>query len=277
MAAIMNVDLHCHTTASDGKLSPAELLALARERNIDLLSITDHDTLSGYQAVQDVASDMKLVCGIELSTTWQRRGVHIVGLNVDPQSDILRCGVAQQSAARQERAQQIAQRLARLGFDNALPGASKFAADGYIGRPHFAAWLVEIGAVKDISQAFKKYLGAGKAGDVREQWADLETVVDWIGRAGGLAVLAHPAKYKLTRTKLLALLDDFIAVGGRGMEVISGLQIPSLTRDLGAICRQKGLLASVGSDFHQLGQNWAELGRAAPLPEYCEPVWHHFG
>ena len=274
IAVIMNIDLHCHTTASDGQLAPEQLVSLARERGLDVLSITDHDTLEAYQGIDPYTTDIRIIPGIEFSTHWQRRGIHIVGMNVDIDSDAIREGVEFQLHARQERAEKIAEKLERRGFEGCLEGAERYADGNQIGRPHFARHLVETGAVKNIQQAFKKYLGAGKPGDVREQWADLPTVIKWIKESGGIAVLAHPAKYKLTRTKLLLLVEDFIQAGGQAMEVISGLQVPSLTRDLATIANNKKLFSSCGSDFHSPNQYWAELGKVARLPEGCSPIWN---
>jgi predicted metal-dependent phosphoesterase TrpH len=249
------------------------LIDLAIEREIDMLSITDHDTLAAYQAIEDTPANLHIIPGIEFSSQWRKSGVHIVGLNLDIASDAILQGVAQQSKARSDRGEKIAEKLQRLGFDNCLEGAKSYTAGGEVGRPHFAQHLVAIGAVTNIAQAFKKYLGAGKAGDIKEQWADIPTVVDWIKEAGGVAVLAHPLKYKITRTKLVALLEDFTEAGGEGMEVISGLQVPSVTKDLATLCNKSGLLASCGSDFHSSGQPWAALGKVAQLPDSCKPVW----
>jgi 3',5'-nucleoside bisphosphate phosphatase len=273
----MNIDFHCHTTASDGSLSPAELLDLAVEREIDLLSITDHDTLEAYQQLNQTDKAVRIIPGIELSSQWNRRGVHIVGLNIGLSSPSILEGVEQQSAARRERAEIIAEKLERLGFADCLAGALSFASGpDQIGRPHFARHLVQIGAVSTIQQAFKRYLGAGKAGDIKDQWANPETVIGWIRDAGGTAVLAHPTKYKLTRTKLIELLTDFKAAGGEAMEVISGAQIPSVTRDMARLCQNMNLEASCGSDFHAPNQQWAALGRVPPLPESCTPVWQRW-
>ena len=272
----MNVDLHCHTNLSDGALAPSALVDLAIEREIDMLSITDHDTLAAYQAITEVPANLRIIPGIELSSQWRKSGVHIVGLNLDIASDAILEAVAQQSKARSERGEKIAEKLGRLGFENCLDGAISYTSGGQVGRPHFAQHLVAIGAVSTVAQAFKKYLGAGKAGDIKEQWADIPTVVSWIREAGGVAVLAHPLKYKLTRTKLNALLDDFTEAGGEGMEVISGLQLPAITKDLGILCNKYDLLASCGSDFHSSGQPWAALGRVAALPDNCSPVWHRW-
>jgi len=273
----MNIDFHCHTTASDGSLSPKELLELAAEREIDMLSITDHDTLEAYQDISSANNSIEIIPGIELSSQWNRRGVHIVGLNVSLSSEPILEGVKRQSNARRERAQKIAEKLQRFGFDDCLAGAQSFASGpDQIGRPHFARYLVKIGAVSNIQQAFKRYLGAGKAGDIKDQWADPETVIGWIRDSGGVAVLAHPTKYKLTRSKLVELLADFKTAGGEAMEVISGSQVPSVTRDMARLCQDMNLDASCGSDFHAPNQEWAALGRVAPLPENCTAVWQRW-
>lgn len=273
----MNIDFHCHTTASDGSLSPPELLDLAQEREIDMLSITDHDTLEAYQQLHQVNNSIQIIPGIELSSQWNRRGVHIVGLNVGLSSPSILEGVEQQSNARRERAAKIAEKLERFGFKDCLAGALSFASGPeQIGRPHFARYLVEIGAVSNIQQAFKRYLGAGKAGDIKDQWANPETVIGWIRDAGGVAVLAHPTKYKLTRTKLIELLTDFKGAGGEAMEVISGSQVPSVTRDMARLCQNMGFEASCGSDFHTPNQEWAALGKVAPLPDNCTPIWQRW-
>ncbi|MBT5388480.1 MAG: PHP domain-containing protein [Porticoccaceae bacterium] len=269
----MNIDLHCHTNVSDGALPPQELVDLAVERNIDVLSITDHDSLAAYSSIVNPSAKLRIIPGIEFSTYWKKSGVHIVGLDLDLSNSTLLDAVAQQSAARELRAEKIAQKLAHLGFDNCLEGAKSYTSGGQVGRPHFAQHLVAIGAVANIQQAFKRYLGAGKPGDIKEQWAEMATVVEWIRGAGGIAVLAHPTKYKMTGTKLSALIRDFSEVGGEAMEVISGLQIPSLTRDMANLARKNGLLASCGSDFHSPDQPWAALGMVAQLPDSCTPIW----
>lgn len=273
----MNIDFHCHTTASDGTLHPAELLDLAREREIDMLSITDHDTLDGYGQLDSTIEGIQLIPGIELSSQWNRRGVHIVGLNIDLSSPSIREAVQQQSDTRRERAEKIAEKLQKFGFENCFEGALSFASGpNQIGRPHFAQYLVQIGAVSNIDQAFKRYLGSGKAGDIKDQWPQPETVIRWIREAGGVAVLAHPTKYNMTRTKLIELLDDFKSAGGEAMEVISGAQTPAVTRDMARLCREMGFEASCGSDFHSPNQQWAALGRVAPLPDNCTPVWQRW-
>jgi len=271
----MNIDLHCHTNISDGALTPNQLIALAIERGVDVLSITDHDTLDAYSVIDAVPPQLQLIPGIEFSSQWRKQGIHIVGLNIDLCNETIINAATQQSDGRKLRAEKIAEKLKRLGFDNSLAGAQRYAGS-HIGRPHFAQYLVQIGAVKNNNQAFKKYLGAGKVGDIKDEWADLKTVVGWIHQAGGVAVLAHPKKYNLTRTKLVDLISAFCEAGGGAMEVISGLQIPSVTRDLAGLCNKFNLLASCGSDFHALDKKWAALGMVSQLPDGCIPVWEHW-
>jgi predicted metal-dependent phosphoesterase TrpH len=269
----MNIDLHCHSNLSDGALPPADLVDLAIQREVEMLAITDHDSIDCYREIDLLTDSIKIITGIEFSTTWRNNGIHIVGLNMDLQNHDLLEGVRRQSAARTERAHKIGQRLQNLGFDNCFEGAQRHSGGGQIGRPHFAQHLVDIGAVSTVQQAFKRYLGAGKAGDIKEQWADLGEVISWIRGAGGVAVLAHPTKYKMTRTKLCTLLEEFASLGGEAMEVISGSQTVSVTQSMAGLCQQFDLLASCGSDFHSLGQPWAALGMVPKLPANCVPVW----
>lgn len=272
----MIADLHTHTTASDGILRPDELVSRAKLHGVDLLAITDHDTLAGLPLAQEVAiaNDIQLITGIELSCLWQGRGIHIVGLNVDLTNETLLEGVAQQAAVREKRARIISERLEKAGIANAYDGAKAIAGEGEIGRPHFAQYLVKAGAVRSVEQAFKRYLGAGKPGDVKQDWPEIGQAVAWIHAAGGRAVVAHPVKYKLTRTKLRELLTDFKACGGDALEVISGLQTPNITRDMSLMCQQFGLLASCGSDFHSPNAGWQALGGFGKLAPELTPVWH---
>jgi len=270
---MQKIDLHSHTLVSDGSLSPVQLLQRAQANAVDILAITDHDSIDAYQQIGHQAlNGLQLIAGIELSTQWRGVGVHIVGLNIDLTSASILSGVAQQEQARSERAQLIYQRLTKLGLAVDFERVKEIANQSNIGRPHFAQHLVEMGAVKNMATAFKKYLGDGKPGDVKQCWAELPQIVEWIVGAGGVAVLAHPLKYKLTRTKLSALLDDFIAAGGSGMEVVSGQQNKDETNKLARLCNEKNLLASCGSDFHQPSQ-WSEIGTMAAFPSECEPVW----
>ena len=272
----MIFDLHSHTTFSDGVLAPDQLIARALEKGVDALAITDHDTIDAYAGIPRVHDQLKLIAGIELSTQWGTAGIHVLGLNIDLDSDAIVTAARIQSETRLERARRIAENLEKKGIAGAFEGALKLSAGNYIGRPHFAQHLINIGKVDSMHAAFKKYMGDGKAGDVKKHWAELSQIIQWIRDANGIAVLAHPLKYKLTRTRLKRLLDDFIAAGGQGMEVVSGQQTPQHTSDMAQLCEQKKLLASVGSDFHMPGKPWAELGAFAPLPARVVPVWDRF-
>jgi len=272
-------DLHSHSYFSDGALSPDELIERAKARNVSVLAITDHDTIAGIEIAHKAAAvhGIKIIPGIEFSSQWGKGGVHIVGLGVDVLSPVLRNAIAQQEHARCMRSEAIGERLVRAGFPDALEGARKIAGAGTLGRPHFAQHLVNIGAVKNINAAFKKYLGAGKPADVKYQWPLMDQVIHWIQQAGGVAVLAHPAKYELTRMKMCSLIDSFAAAGGDAIEVISGMQPAALTEDLAKIASARGLYASCGSDFHAPEQPWQELGSFGCLPSHAKPVWNLLG
>jgi predicted metal-dependent phosphoesterase TrpH len=270
----MSIDFHIHSHHSDGVLSVQEIIELALDRGLKELSITDHDTMDAYEDISSQELDgLSLVPGCEFSSVWKGQTIHIVGLNLDAASDAMRSAMEIQKAAREHRSIRIAEKLEARGMTDTLAGAYRYAKGGVLGRPHFASYLVEKGYVKDSRQAFKKYLGDGKPGDVKTQWRPIEEVVSWIEQAKGVAVLAHPLKYGMTRTRLNALVEEFISAGGRAIEVISGKQMPEQTRELSLLAKHYGLLASAGSDFHRPGQSWADLGVVEPLPETCKPVW----
>lgn len=255
------------------------LLSRAKERDVNVLALTDHDTIAGLILAQQAADEcgITLINGIEFSSQWGKGGVHIVGLGVDVSSAVLKEAIEHQHHARVNRAEQIAARLAKAGIVGALEGAQVIAGDALVGRPHFAQYLVNVGVVNNINSAFKKYLGAGKPADVKYQWPDMPTVINWIHAAGGVAVLAHPYKYDLTRTKVCALVSAFAQVGGDALEVISGQQASAMTTDLAKIAAVNNLAASCGSDFHAPNHPWQELGNFSELPENCRPVWQLLG
>ena len=272
----MTFDLHSHTSYSDGVLTPRELILRAIENGVDALAITDHDTVDAYRDLPAGETGIRLVAGIEFSTQWENSGIHVLGLNIDPDSDAIVAGTRFQTKARMKRALRIGEILEKKGIAGAYEGAAGLSKGGYIGRPHFAHYMVNSGQVDSVESAFKKYLGAGKAGDVRQHWADLPQIIQWIRDGNGIPVLAHPLKYKMTRTRLKRFLDRFIAEGGQGMEVVSGKQMPYQTADMAQLCEEKNLLASCGSDFHMPDKIWAELGKFAPLPGNVTPVWERF-
>jgi len=266
-------DLHSHSNASDGWLEPNALLTLAAECGVGALAITDHDTLAALDRIDTSVSPARLIPGIEFSTNWRKYGVHILGLNVDPACATLRGGVERQQRSRHVRARLIALRLRSKGLPDVLDDVLQTAGGEPVGRPHFAEQLVRAGIVKDVRSAFRKYLGAGKAGDVRHGWAALPEVVRWIVRSGGTAVLAHPAKYRMTKTTLRALATDFRAAGGAAIEVVCGQQSLNTTTHLARLANDLGLAASCGSDFHHGGNCWSRPGGFPPLPRDVRPVW----
>ncbi len=278
----MLYDLHTHTHCSDGQLSPQDLVSLAAANGVNVLALTDHDCVDGVIEAQsaansDLAQNITVIAGIEFSTQWLGRGIHIVGLHVDVHSADLQAGIGQQQQTRHDRAATIAQRLEKVGIANALEGAQQYAKGAAIGRPHFAQYMVEAGYVNNMGQAFKKYLGSGKAGDVKQGWPSIDRAIEWITASGGIPVLAHPDKYDLTRTKLYELLTDFTDAGGQAIEVVSGKQTSGVTDKMAKAADDFSLLASCGSDFHSPNYAWQALGQYSPLPSRCKPVWERFG
>ncbi len=276
----MLIDFHCHSRASDGALTPQELLERARSNDIRMLAITDHDTVAGYrQAAQQLGEYVgapQLVPGVEFSCRWSGTTVHIVGLGVDVEHPAMQEGVSEMDQARRERGEKIASRLASRGFPGALEGALAEAGDSQLGRPHFSAWMVSQGLVADHNEAFDKYLGQGKPGDVKAFWPELARVVGWIVDAGGVAVIAHPLKYRFTRMKLRRLVVDFIAAGGGAIEIQSGRQTPDQIAQLSRLAAEFELEVSVGSDFHRDGPYWPDLGVELPRLGELRGVWERW-
>ena len=274
-------DLHTHTKCSDGSLPVTELIDLAIERGITHLAITDHDTVKAHlQLAANNKSykddEINIIKGIELSSQWNNMGIHIVGLNIDVNSTAIETAVAHQTQLRLQRVKTIAKKLTQRGFPDITQGATKLAGDSQIGRPHIAQYMVEEGMVSNVGQAFNKYLGAGKVGDVSNIWPDLEKVVEWINAAGGIAVLAHPSRYKMTRTKRRRLMADFADAGGQAIEVCAGNQVPGVAEEMAELCSEFDFHASVGSDFHNPNYKWVKLGQYPKLPISCRPVWELF-
>ena len=258
----MIVDFHTHSLASDGALTPLELVRRAKAAGVRQFALTDHDTTAGYLSVRHTseADEVGLISGVELSCRWATTTVHVVGLNFDADASQIIVVVEQLTQAREERAEKIAMRLAGVGIDGALEGAKAVANESQIGRPHFATWMVEAGAVNSVTEAFDKYLGAGKIGDVKMFWPPLSDVVQAITQAGGVAILAHPLKYRLTGMKLRALINDFKAAGGGAIEVLNGRQPETDLKRLSQLAEGNGLMRSVGSDFHRDFEYGPKLG-----------------
>lgn len=268
-------DLHCHSNASDGALTPAQLVTRAAEKAVDVLALTDHDGTEGINEARATAAGLpvQLVAGVEISVTWGANTLHIVGLNIDTGNALLQNGLTALREYRHGRAVEIGKRLEKAGIAGTYQGASQYASETMLGRMHFAQFLVEAGYAKDTREVFKKFLVRNKPGYVPGDWANLEDALDWIHAAGGQAVIAHPARYKMTATKLRRLIAEFKELGGAGFEVCSGIQHADEIRHLAALANKHELLASCGSDFHSPEQSWTELGKISPLPASVTPIW----
>ncbi len=268
-------DLHSHTTASDGTLTPAALVRRARAAGIRMLAVTDHDTLEGIaEAEQEaVRAGLILIPGVEISVTWGGRTVHVVGLNINPSACELARGLARLRAFRDWRAEEMGRRLGKAGIADAFVGARALSNGRLISRTHFARFLVQAGVARSEREVFQGYLVSGKPGHVAGEWATLEETVGWILAAGGQAVLAHPARYRLTRSKLLGLIREFAEAGGEALEVVSGSHSPEEVFVMARHAQQAGLLASAGSDYHGPESTYVELGRVPNLPDICAPIW----
>lgn len=273
----INADLHCHSRISDGVLEPAVLAQRARDNGVQMWSLTDHDELSGLAEAGSAARalGMTFIPGVEVSATWAKQTVHVVGLNIDPDHPVLNQGLNGIRAGRIERAREMAQRLEALGIENSYEGALRYAGNpGLLSRTHFARYLVEQGACKTMQDVFNRYLGDGKPGYVRVHWSSLADAVSWIIQAGGRAVLAHPGRYLYTPVQFGALFDEFKQLGGKGIEVVTGSHSPDQYREYAGIAKRYGFLASRGSDFHAPAESRIDLGSMPPLAVDLKPVWH---
>ncbi len=272
-------DLHSHSTASDGTLPPAQLVDRAQHAGVHVLALTDHDTLDGYAEAAQAAAGraLRLLPGVEISVTWNAMTIHVLGLNVDPRCRALQEGLRGLLAFRDWRAEEIARKLDNAGIAGALQGAERYRQGRILSRTHFAHHLVAAGRAPSVQEVFKHYLVKGKPGFVRGEWAALDAAVAWILAAHGFPVIAHPARYRLTRSKLARLIGEFQEAGGVGIEVVSGSHSRDETLHMAAVSREHGLLASAGSDYHGPHNPWVELGRLRPLPQGCRPVWEADG
>ena len=272
----MNADLHCHSTVSDGWLEPAAVVRRAAANGVELLALTDHDELGGLDEAARVALEegLRFVPGVEISTSFAGETIHIVGLGIDAGHPVLVGGLQQVRNGRDARARRIGDALATAGIGDALAGARRFARNpALVSRAHFARFLVASGVMPDVKTVFDHYLVRGKPGYVEHEWASVTEAVGWIRAAGGIAVVAHPARYRLSSADLERLFDLFVAAGGEAVEVVSGAHADDEMRRFASVARRRGLLASRASDFHGEGESPVDLGRCNPLPPDLTPVW----
>jgi predicted metal-dependent phosphoesterase TrpH len=276
VTTLLNADLHCHSVVSDGTMTPEDLAARAKANGVELWALTDHDEIGGQHraAVAASAQGMAYLTGVEISVTFADTTVHIVGLGFDPDNTQLAAGLAATRGGRGERAQDMAQQLARVGIEGAYEGALQFVGNpALISRTHFARFLVETGVCRDTSEVFRRFLTEGKPGYVPHRWASLGDAVRWITEAGGVAVIAHPARYKFSANEEYALFSEFKAHGGRGVEVVTGSHSPPEYVTYAAMAQEFGLAASRGSDFHSPDESHTDLGTLPLLPGTLTPVW----
>lgn len=275
-----SVDLHSHSTTSDGLLTPTELVRLAAAQGLRMLALTDHDDVGGLAEAHRAADEagIVLIDGTEISTSWKERSIHVVGLRIDPTSPALFEGLTHIRSGRVERAARMAASLEQYGIPGSLEGAYAYAEnENMIGRAHFARFLVEKGHAKDVKAVFKKFLVKGKPGYVPHEWVEIADAIGWIKEASGIPVLAHPGRYDLGSTNLRALMADFKEAGGEAIEVVSGSHTREQYAEFAAMAEEYGFLASCGSDFHGPGENYLELGKLPELPANCRPVWENWG
>ena len=275
MTSILNADLHCHSVVSDGTLTPEALAERAASNGVELWALTDHDEIGGQAraAAAAKAVGMRYITGVEISVTFLGKTVHIVGLGIDTDNAELREGLEQTRGGRRLRAQDMADGLAKVGIKGAFEGALQYVGNpDLISRTHFARHLVETGVCKETNEVFRKYLTEGKPGYVEHRWATLKDAVGWITGAGGMAVVAHPARYKFTPNEEFALFTEFKGHGGRGVEVVTGSHSAAEYVTYAATAQEFGLAASRGSDFHSPLESHTELGTLPYLPGGLTPV-----
>ncbi len=273
---ILNADLHCHSVVSDGTLTPEALAERAKTNGVELWALTDHDEMGGQQraAAAARAQGLQYLTGTEISVTFAGETVHIVGLGFDADNANLLQGLRNTRGGREQRAMQMAESLATVGIQGAFEGALKFVGNPeLISRTHFARFLVESGVCRETSEVFRKYLTEGKPGYVPHRWASLRDAVSWITQAHGLAVIAHPGRYKFTPNEEYALFTEFKAHGGRGVEVVTGSHTPQEYVKYAETAREFGLAASRGSDFHSPDESHTDLGALPFLPGELTPIW----
>ncbi len=272
----MNIDLHCHSTASDGLLKPGKLVARAAANGVEVLALTDHDDLSGLAEARAEAESqgIRFVDGVEISVTWERTTVHIVGLQVDPEDPVLRSGLESIREGRARRAEKMGEALDAAGIPDSLAGARIYAENPtLISRSHFARHLVKTGRARDVRSVFQRYLVKGKPGYVPHLWASLADAMSWIRASGGIAVVAHPGRYKFSKVEMKTFLAEFRDCGGTGIEVVTGSHSPEQYLEFARVAREFGLRASRGSDYHGKGESKADLGALPQLPDDLSPIW----
>jgi predicted metal-dependent phosphoesterase TrpH len=273
---IPNVDLHCHSTISDGVLAPAEVALRAKKNGVDVWALTDHDEVRGIPDAREAALDvgLKFVTGLEISVTWANSTIHIVGLNFDETNQDLINGLTKTRSGRLQRAQEMGEGLAKVGIPHCYQGALKYVGNpDLISRSHFARYLVEIGVCADISSVFKSYLVEGKPGFVQHRWASLADAVSWIRGAGGVAVVAHPGRYNLSPIAFDAFFNEFKSLGGSAIEVVTGSHTPNQYDEYTKLALQYGFMASRGSDFHAPDPQLPDLGQLPALAKELTAVW----
>jgi predicted metal-dependent phosphoesterase TrpH len=277
---MLNVDLHCHSNVSDGTLTPTALAARAKANGVHVWAMTDHDEIGGIAEARAAAKqlDLPYVAGVEISITWSGQTVHIVGLQIDETNQTLVNGLAATRGGREQRAREVSARLAtQAGIPDAFEGALKYVDNpNLISRTHFARYIMELGLGKDMNEVFAKYLGDGKPGFVPHRWASLQDAVSWIRGAGGIAVIAHPGRYKFSELQFDALFNEFRDMGGEAIEVTTGSHTEDQYDVYAKIANRYGFLASRGSDFHGPGESRVDLGGLPALPAGVKPVWHNW-
>jgi predicted metal-dependent phosphoesterase TrpH len=274
---MLKVDLHCHSNVSDGVLAPAALAAYARQGGVDVWALTDHDEVGGVKLARAAAGEqgMRFVPGVEISVTWANQTIHLVGLQVDEDNPDLLAGLAKTRSGRDARGREIATQLEEAGIPGAYEGALKFVGNpDLLSRTHFARYLVECGKCATTSEVFKRFLTEGHPGYVPHRWASLPEAMGWIRSAGGIAVIAHPGRYKFTPTAEGALFDEFKQLGGNAIEVVTGSHTPDQYATYAEVARRYGFMASRGTDFHAPGESRVEFDALPPLPSGVTPVWH---
>ncbi len=278
---MLDYDLHCHSNISDGTLTPTEVVNRAASRGVKMLALTDHDDTDGLAEAAAAAAlhGMKFVNGVEISVTWRKHTLHIVGLGIDPAHPALQAGLQSVRSGRTGRAMKMSDELARAGIGGVFHGALKYASNpNMIGRTHFARYLVEAGHCKDVKSVFNRYLATGKPGYVPHQWAVLSDAIRWIVDSGGIAVIAHPGRYMVGRHSMgkqtmHILLTEFVELGGQALEVVTGSHTPEQYAEFARYAEEFGLMSSCGSDFHGPDESYRDLGRLPDLPLICRPVW----